>query len=271
MQNFKIALCQTIPSFDPSENLQDVTRKIEKASNEGAQLIAFPEMVIYPYILDKLAELASIAQNFLDEFRKSAQKYKCYICTGSLPIKVNEKLFNMSYIIGPDGSILHSYAKTHLYDVDFGKLHVQESQVFSPGERISICKTPLTSIGLQICYDIRFPEVSRSLALQGAELILVPAVFNQVTGPAHWHTMMRARAIENQVYLAAISQGLNRHSPYKAYGHSMVVSPWGDILTEADNQEMILMADISIDLLESTRNQLPLLKHRKLNVYFHEE
>ena len=147
------------------------------------------------------------------------------------------------------------------------KLKLMESSVFVPGRELSCAATPLGKIGILICYDIRFPEMARKLALMGAEVLLVPAAFNTVTGPAHWHVMFRARAIENQVFIAAASPALTPDAQYRAYGHSMIVNPWGEVLAEAGTGKSIIYAEIDPQVLKDTRERLPLLKHRRKDIY----
>jgi omega-amidase len=170
-------------------------------------------------------------------------------------------------LISPEGSILGEYSKCHLYDAKPGNVDIWESAVFTAGNSIAVVKTDLGVLGIMICYDIRFPEMARLYALAGVELLFVPSVFNSVTGAAHWHTMMKARAIENQIFIAAASQARNQASPYAAYGHSLVVTPWGDIACEAQENEQIIYYTLEPEILEESRNRLPLLSHRRNDLY----
>jgi omega-amidase len=203
----------------------------------------------------------------LKEFSKSAQKNNIYICTGSLAVKGASGLQNSSFLLDPSGKTVLSYSKCHLFDLKLKKVNVEESAVFTQGDHIATAKTPFCSIGILVCYDIRFPEMARRIALCGGELLLVPAVFNNVTGPAHWHLLHRARAVENQMFVAAISQARCEDSTYNAYGHSMVISPWGEVLAEAGDQEEIVFADLDPEILENTRRQMPVFKHRRKDLY----
>ena len=163
--------------------------------------------------------------------------------------------------------MIYNYCKSHLFDVELPHLKIQESQLFYPGNKFSVISTELGKIGILICYDIRFPEAARKITLSGAEIILVPAAFNNITGPAHWHVMFRARAIENQVYIAVASPARNNSSKYKAYGHSMIVNPWGKIISEAGNNEKIIYSIVKPEIIERTRAEMPLLKHRRKELY----
>jgi predicted amidohydrolase len=226
-----------------------------------------PEIFNYAYEIELLKKIAEDNNETLIKLQEAANKNKIYLCTGSIPEKVKNKIYNKSYLINPDGQIIHSYCKSHLFDVELPHLRVQESQTFSPGNKISAISTELGKIGILICYDIRFPETARKLSLSGVEIILVPAAFNHITGPAHWHVVFRARAIENQVYIAAAALARNNNSKYKAYGHSMIIDPWGKIISEARKKEEIIYADLNPDILKKVRAELPLLKHRRTDLY----
>lgn len=226
-----------------------------------------PEIFFYPYEIDLLKKIAEENNETLLKLQETAKKNNIYLCTGSIAEKVKDKIYNKSYLINPEGNIIHGYCKSHLFDVTLPHLRVQESEVFYPGNKLSVISTELGKIGILICYDIRFPEAARKLSLSGAELILVPAAFNNITGPAHWHIMFRARAVENQVYIAAASPARNNNSKYKAYGHSMIVDPWGKIISEAGKNEKIIYATINPEITKEIREELPLLKHRRKELY----
>ncbi len=269
MKRVRIALCQITPVLDKQANVRHAFAMIEEAARNGAEIISLPEIFYYPYELPAIRTIAGDEDLILSGFRDLARSGSVYLCTGSMACSREGKIYNTSHLIGPGGDILLTYRKCHLFDVRFEKLHARESLVFSPGNSLASAATGYGTIGLLICYDIRFPEMARHLALLGTELLLVPAVFNQVTGPAHWECTMRARAIENQLYLAAISQGTSPDPKigYKAYGHSMVVSPWGEVLAEAGTEETIIYADLDPELLDNVRKKLPLLLHRRGKLY----
>jgi omega-amidase len=264
---FKIALCQNIPTFDKEYSVQHAVSMVEQAAGQGASLVTLPEMFYSPMELKHIKKITGDEERLHAMFSELSRKLGIFLCCGSMAYRENGRLYNRSFLFDPQGLELLSYSKCHLYDANFGKFQVKESAVFEAGESISTVETSLGRIGIIICYDIRFPELLRHDSVIGADLILVPSVFNSVTGPAHWHVMMRARAIENQFFLAAVSQGKNRDSFYRSYGHSMVVSPWGDILNEADDTEQIIYADLDPELISEVRSKLPLLQHRRKNIY----
>ncbi|MFC1476679.1 nitrilase-related carbon-nitrogen hydrolase, partial [Fibrobacterota bacterium] len=190
-----------------------------------------------------------------------------FLCTGSLAVKKDNGIQNTSYLIDPSGEILLEYSKSHLFDVKFRELHVKESAIFTPGSNVTIADTSIGKISINICYDIRFPELARTCTLQGTEILIVPAAFNTVTGPPHWHTIFRSRAIENQIFILAASQARVENAQYLAYGHSMFIDPWGTIIAEAGEGEEIIYAELDPDTLTDTRKRMPLLGQRNPSVY----
>lgn len=267
LKSFKIALCQIVPEYNKKKSVEHAFELVKQAAKSGAHLVSLPELFYYPYELNAIASIIGDEAELLAECKYLARIHAIYLCTGSMAIEANGKLYNQSHLFGPTGDELLTYRKTHLFDVHFNALHVDESAVFTPGDYFRVVETPLGTIAILICYDIRFPEMARAAALAGAEILLVPAVFNTITGPAHWHLFMRTRAVENQLFLAAISQGRNQSASYKAYGHSIVVSPWGEVLEEAGEGEEIVYAHIDPELLRKTRMRLPLLQHRRDKLY----
>jgi predicted amidohydrolase len=267
MKTFTMALCQITPTFDKENNIERAITMIEEAATRGAALVCLPEMFYYPFQIQGLNKIAADESRTVSLLCQTAKRLGIYLCTGSMACKENGVVYNRSYLLDPRGDILLKYDKCHLFDVNFRGLQIRESSVFTPGNQIASVETELGRIAILICYDIRFPELLRKRNLLGIDLLLVPAVFNNITGPAHWHVMMRARAIENQIFLAAVSQGENSKSLYKAYGHSMVVSPWGDILAEADQKEQIVYAECRQELIDEARARLPLLEQRRTSLY----
>ena len=179
----------------------------------------------------------------------------------------DNKLTNTSYLINSSGNIIYEYNKCHLFDVQLDDLTVQESKVFTAGNSTSVIKTELGNIGISICYDIRFPELARKMTLQGMQAICVPAAFSKTTGKSHWHAILQARAIENQIYLYAASPACNPKSSYPAYGHSMIIDPWGEIVAEAGIGEEIIYGTIDLEFIKYVRHKLPLLNHRRADIY----
>lgn len=268
MRQFKIALCQILPDNDKAETVAHAYRMVEDAVRQGAYLIVLPEIFYMPYNLSRIPAAMGGETEILDRFCLLAKRHKVMICTGSMAWEHEGRIYNKSHLINADGAVVHSYSKCHLFDVDVDDLHVRESAVFSPGNEIAVAATDIGMVGIEICYDIRFPEFTREMALQGAEIILVPSVFSHITGAAHWHSFMKTRATENQLFLAAVSPARsNAEKGYRAYGHSMVVSPWGEILAEAGEEETIVYTECDPELLAAIRKKLPLLQHRRDTLY----
>jgi predicted amidohydrolase len=267
INSFKVAICQNKPDYDKAKNIRTALAMVTKAAERGARLVVLPEIFLYPYELNLMKEIADEQEETLQQFKALAKQQHIFLCTGSLPEKNTEGIFNTSYLVDPAGEVILKYSKCHLFDIHLPHLVVQESAAFKPGKELALVETPLGKIGLLICYDIRFPEMARKLALSGVEILLVPAAFNTITGPAHWHVNFRARAFENQLYVAAASPARNNRSRYKAYGHSMLIDPWGMILREAGTGEQIVWADFSAERIKEVRQNLPLLKHRRQDLY----
>jgi predicted amidohydrolase len=266
MKSFKVALCQIVPDNDKARSIDYAIEMITRAANEHAELVALPEMFYQPYELLSILKKIGDEDLILEKLCDCAKKMNIILCTGSMAVRQNGKVYNRAYIINTTGNVILTYDKCHLFDVNLPNLRAQESLVFTPGGATPVVETSLGNLSIAICYDIRFPELIRNLTLKGTELLIVPAVFNSITGAAHWSVMMRARAIENQIYIAAVSQG-RRESSYSAYGHSMVVSPWGEILCEASEGGEIIYAQVKAETLDEIRTRLPLLVHRRPDLY----
>ena len=267
MKKFKIAVCQNKPVKNKDKSVAQIISKIEEAKAKGADLVVLPEIFYHPYELKALPRLEESNGETLGQLQTTAKRLEIYLCTGSMVERVENKRFNKSYLIDPSGKIILEHCKAHMFDVDFETLRTRESLIFDAGDGFAIAKTELGKVGMLICYDIRFPEAARKLALMGAEIILVPAAFNNITGPLHWHILFQGRAIENQVFIVAASPACDMKSRYHAYGHSMVVDPWGKILTEADDSECTLFTEIDPEVLDEAREKLPMLKHRRPEIY----
>ncbi|MGI6778013.1 MAG: carbon-nitrogen hydrolase family protein [Acetivibrionales bacterium] len=268
--SFTIALCQTRVVDDKHKNINNAVARIEEAAQNGAELVALPEIFNCPYQKELFADYAESIDSgeTIKRISDTAKKLGTYIVAGSIPETDEGKIYNTSITFDNKGRIIAKYRKVHLFNIDIpGKIVFKESEVLSQGNDITVINTELCKIGIAICYDIRFPEQMRLLALSGAELIVIPAAFNMITGQAHWELLIRTRAIDNQVYVAAVSPARNENAAYIAYGNSMVADPWGNVIAKADEKEGIIYALIDLDIVKKTRTELPLLKHRRNDVY----
>lgn len=267
---FKLALCQMEVVDNKDLNIKKSLDMIKTAAENKSDLIILPEMFNCPYDNSKFMDYAEEKENSktLKAISKAANDSNLYIVAGSIPELDEDKLYNSSFVFNRDGKIVGSHRKMHLFDIDIpGKISFKESATLSAGNQITIINTELCKIGVAICYDIRFPELLRIIALKGAELVVIPGAFNMTTGPAHWETLIRARSIDNQLYVATASPARNEELSYVAYGNSMVADPWGKILIRAGAEEKIVYADIDLSKIKEVREELPLLKNRRKDIY----
>lgn len=254
---------------DKDKNIANALGMIKKASN-NADLVILPEMWNCPYETDLFPLYAEERDNSptLDAISKAASNEGVYVLAGSIPEKHEDKIFNSSFFFDPEGEIIGVHRKIHLFDIDVpDAISFKESLTLTAGDEVTVVDTELGKIGICICYDMRFPELLRLMALEGAELIVVPGAFNMTTGPAHWKSLIKVRAVDNQVYLAAVSPARDEHSSYVAYGHSMVADPWGTVIGEAGSGEEIIYVPIDLSTTEKIRTELPLLQNRRTDIY----
>lgn len=267
---FKLALCQMEVIDNKDSNIKKALEMIKIAAENKSDMVILPEMFNCPYDNSKFREYAEERKNSktLKAIKESAKELNLYIVAGSIPELEDDNLYNSSFIFDRDGEIIASHRKMHLFDIDIaGKISFKESETLSAGNQITVVDTELCKIGVAICYDIRFPELLRLMALRGAELIVIPGAFNMTTGPAHWETLIRARAIDNQLYVAAASPARNKELSYVAYGNSMVADPWGEIVARAGEKEEIVYANIKLSRVNDVREELPVLNGRRNDIY----
>lgn len=268
--SFQVAVCQLRVDEDKQKNLSRAREMIDRAAAAGAALVVLPEMFNCPYVshlFPRYAETYPDGES-VQMLAEAARRGGIYLVGGSIPERDGDRVYNTSFIFGPDGSLLGRHRKMHLFDVELASgLVVKESATLGAGNRITVVPTAMCPIGVAICYDIRFPELTRLMALKGARVIVVPAAFNMTTGPAHWEIIFRVRAIDNQVYLVGASPARDPLAAYVAYGHSLVVDPWGRTVGLAGENEQIVFAGINLELIDGIRRELPLLRHRRTDLY----
>lgn len=266
-----VGLCQMRVTDNKEQNLKKAKEMINKACEKGAEFIVLPEMFNCPYNNKYFRKFAETFPNgeTLKMLSTIAKDKNIYLVGGSIPEKDHEgKIYNTSFVFNNLGELIGKHRKIHLFDIDVeGGVKFKESDVLSPGNNITVFDTHFGKMGVAICYDIRFPELIRLMTLKGAEIIIIPAAFNMTTGPAHWELTMRARALDNQVYLLANSPARDETFSYVAYANSLIVDPWGKILGKLDEKEGILIGEIDILKVSKIREQLPLLKHRRTDLY----
>ncbi len=268
-KKFTLALCQMEVVEDKNENIAHALNMIHEAAPHS-DLVILPEMWNCPYETELFPEYAEEKENSvsLKAISQAAKEENVYILAGSIPEKHQEKIYNSSFFFNPHGEIIGVHRKIHLFDIDVqDKITFKESLTLTAGDKITVVDTDLGKIGVCICYDMRFPELMRLMTLEGAELIIVPGAFNLTTGPVHWKPLIQVRAVDNQFYVAAASPARDIESSYVAYGHSMVADPWGTVIQEAGSGEEIIYASVDQNIVEKIRNELPLLKNRRNDIY----
>jgi predicted amidohydrolase len=255
---------------DKDENIDKAVNMILEASRHNTDLVVLPEMFNCPYDNQKFREYSEDRNNSktLKIISKVAAECEINIVAGSIPESEDRKIYNTSFIFDGRGDLIGSHRKLHLFDIDVpDEINFKESETLTPGDEITVLETEFCKIGVAICYDMRFPELLRLMTLNEADLIVIPGAFNMTTGPIHWECTVRSRAIDNQVFMVAASPARNWNASYVVYGHSMFVDPWGEVLAQAGTLEDIIYADIKLNRIKEIRNQLPLLRNRRTDLY----
>jgi predicted amidohydrolase len=263
---FKAAMIQMRSGLTPGANSDDAVRMIGEAKSAGADYVLTPEMTnilaarreqLFSVVVEEEAD-ASLAT-----LREVARKLGIYVHIGSLAIKISpDRAANRSFLIGPKGDILARYDKIHMFDVDLaGGESYRESRNYRPGELAVLADLPWGRLGLTVCYDLRFPALYRALAEAGATMLAIPSAFTKQTGEAHWHVLMRARAIENGSFVFAAAQGGKHENGRDTYGHSLIVDPWGSIIAEGGTEPGVIMAEINPAEVAGARARIPSLQH----------
>lgn len=270
MDSFTMAVVQMDSQSDKKANLAKAEKFVEEAAGLGANFISFPENVNYIGNAAGKRESAETLPGPTSEmFSLLAQKFGLWIHCGSFAEKSpnEDRVYNLSVVINPKGDIVARYRKIHLYDVDIANgPSVKESEAVIPGKEIETFNTDFGKMGLTICYDMRFPELYRILALRGARLIFVPANYTLFTGKDHWEVVLRTRAIENQCFVVAPGQWGVKPS-FQAYGRSMIIDPWGTVIAQASDGEGLCIAKIDMARVDAIRRQLPSLPNRRPETY----
>ena len=263
---FKVGLVQMRSGLDPQANLTALLTAIDKAKSCGADYVQTPEMTNILALKREQLFAAIVAEEqdpTLATLRELAQKLAIFIHIGSLAVKVSpEKAANRSFVIDRNGDIAARYDKIHMFDVDLaGGESYRESNSYRAGDLAVVADLPWGRLGLSVCYDLRFPALYRALAEAGASFLAIPSAFTKQTGEAHWHVLMRARAIENGCYVFAAAQGGRHENGRDTYGHSLVVDPWGKIVAEGGTEPDVIVAEIDPAAVVAAREKVPSLHH----------
>lgn len=265
----KIGICQMTVLDNKEKNIDTAEKMIREAASEDCSIIVLPEMFNCPYENKSFPIYAeTYPGKTTNKLASLSKELGVYIFGGSIPELDGSSIYNTSYIFNRQGELIGKHRKIHLFDIDIEDgIKFKESDTLGRGNEITIVDTEYGKIGVAICYDMRFPELMRLMALRGAEMIIVPAAFNMTTGPAHWDLTIRARALDNQVYYIAASPARNLQASYHAYGHSALVNPWGEIINQADEKERLLVSEVELSYVRKIRRELPLIQHRRTDLY----
>lgn len=270
--NIRAAVVQLTSRQNVAQNLDDCAKGCAEAARQGAQLCALPEN--FAFMGPERGKLA-IAESLVEEhpgpilarMAAIARQHRFHLLCGGFPERAAtpDKCLNASVLLGPEGGVLGVYRKMHLFDVSIpGRAEYRESEVFEGGSGPAVVETPLGPIGLSVCYDLRFPELYRSESAAGARILAVPSAFTAQTGAAHWHVLVRARAIENECFVLAPNQCGGHSEKIETYGHSLIVDPWGSVLAEVGEAPGVAVANLVGTYQDKVREELPCLAHRRL-------
>ena len=265
-REFTVACLQVTAGNVLQDNVDTAVRLVKQAVEGGADLIMMPENVtMMEWGRKAITSKAQPEKDHegLSAFRDAAQQHKVWIHCGSLSISLDDdRIANRTYVLNDLGEIVATYDKIHMFDVDLGDgERYAESTTFAPGDKAVVVDLPWGRLGLTICYDLRFPALYRSLAHAGAELITVPSAFTQVTGEAHWHVLLRARAIETGSFVVAPAQTGNHPGDRMTYGHALIVDPWGKVLADAGTETGVITTKINLGKVDKVRKRMPSLSH----------
>ena len=265
MEKIKIAAIQMPTVADKMENVRTVKTYLEKIKDE-----ILPEMFCCPYQTENFPIYAEKEGGPVwQQLSGYAKQYGIYLIGGSMPEKDAEgNVYNTSYIFDREGKQIGKHRKVHLFDIDVkGGQTFKESDTLTAGDSDTVFDTEFGKIGVMLCFDIRFPELSRMMVNDGAKVIFVPAAFNMTTGPAHWELSFRTRALDNQIYMVGCAPARDVSAGYISWGHSIVTDPWGRVIDMLDEKKGILLAELDMDYEEQVREELPLLKSRRKDIY----
>lgn len=270
MNRLKAALIQMPVVEDKQTNLEVAGDYIRQAADQGADLVVLPEMFNCPYATVNFPVYAEAeggaSHTYLSE---AARDSGVYLVAGSIPERdAQGRIFNTSFVFDRDGRQIGRHRKMHLFDIEVeGGQSFKESDTLAPGQEVTVFETEFGKIGLAICYDLRFPELARLMTDEGAKILVIPAAFNMTTGPAHWEVLFRNRALDNQVYILGVAPARNPNGVYVSYANSLVVSPWGEVISRLDDKPGMVVTEIDLDYVDKVRRELPLLQHRRKDLY----
>jgi len=267
-KKFKLALCQLRTELDLDSTMAKASAMVALAAEKGADVVVLPEMFNCPYSKEYFKSFALLGhESSVEAMSRWARENKVLLIGGSVPEKAGDRLYNTAYVFDKEGQCIAKHRKVHLFDIDMPGMRFKESATFAPGGEVTVFDTEFGKMGLAICFDLRFAELFRSMARKGAELVLLPAQFNMTTGPRHWELLLRSRAVDNQLFVAACAAARYEGFSYECWGHSTVAGPMGEVLYSCDEKEQILYADIDLEAIDDARARLPVFSGLRSDVY----
>lgn len=270
MNKIRIASLQSKVNTKKEDNIKQLYRILKETDLKGADMVTLPEMFNCPYQTSNFPVYAEKeGGETWQACSELAKEYKIYLSAGSIPeIDCEGRVYNTAYVFDREGRMTGKHRKAHLFDISVsGGQYFKESDTLTSGSQVTVFDTEFCRMGLCICYDFRFPELARLMADKCAKVIIVPAAFNMTTGPAHWETMFRQRALDNQVYAVGTAPARDESGVYTSWGHSIITGPWGDVIMQMDEKEDIKITELDLDAVDRVREELPLLKHRRKDMY----
>lgn len=264
----RIGVCQLRTELELEKTMEKAARMVYRAAESGADIVCLPEMFSCPYSKPYFKAFAEHGHEAAVEAMSAwAAESGIILVGGSVPERDGDRLYNTCFVFDSDGRVIAKHRKVHLFDVDLPGMSFHESHTFAPGDAVTVFDTRFGRMGAAVCFDVRFPELFRAMAMRGARVIFLPAQFNQKTGPVHWEMALRSRAVDNEVFVVGAAAAKYEGFSYECWGHSAIVDPYGEILAGCDEKEQTIFADIDLDRVEEVRQQLPTVNNLRRDVY----
>lgn len=264
----KIAVCQLRTELIQEETMKKAEGMVHEAAAKGADFVVLPEMFNCPYSKEYFKKYASLGHETAVEAMSSwARELGIYLVGGSIPEHEGGRIYNTCFVFDRQGRQIARHRKVHLFDVDIPGMRFKESATFAPGEEITVFDTEYGKMGAAICFDLRFPELFRAMAVRGAQVVFLPAQFNMKTGPAHWDISLRSRAVDNEYFMVAAAAARYEGFNYECWGHSMVIDPFGQVLASCEAEETTVFAEIELQRVDEVRAQLPTFLKLRREIY----
>ena len=267
-QKLRLAVLQIRTETDYDQTMEKAHRMLAEAAAGGADIAVLPEMFACPYDRAFFKLFAARGhEETVAALAAWAREFGLILVGGSVPEREGDKLYNTAFVCDAQGRQLARHRKVHLFDVDLPGMCFHESHTFTPGKEVTTFETPFGTMGLAVCFDLRFPELFRAMAVRGAKMIFLPAQFNLTTGPAHWELSLRSRAVDNELFMVGASAARSVGFSYECWGHSTVADPLGAVIASCDETEQILWCEPDLARIDTVRRQLPTFLHLRRDVY----